>query len=73
MAARRRTAAKTGPPTLVRGPIWTLRSLPNRTMEWNWNATCRFSRAVMVVAPKAGQSQTGGSTFGPIKREKAAL
>jgi len=27
----------------------------------------------MVVAPKAGQSQTGGSTFGPIKRTKAPL
>jgi len=28
---------------------------------------------IMVVAPKAGQSQTGGSTFGPIKRTKAPL
>jgi len=32
-----------------------------------------FFGPVMVVAPKAGQSQTGGSTFGPIKRTKAPL
>jgi len=41
----------------------------------NFLLNCEVGLSVpgMVVAPKAGQSQTGGSTFGPIKRTKVPL
>ena len=69
------------------GPVLT-KEPQTRIQSADWpdtpSATCLTNRrhvfvsrqgsnaSVMVVAPKAGQSQTGGSTFGPIKRTKRA-